>query len=171
MSTGPETITISAAEHVALLAIERAANVLAAGDIVDPEETAKARNALPHLLEDLALTRPVTSPVTALADRLPHRATEGEDEGAVWVDVLPNPARFREQMLGRFQGLPLRAGLDEARAQEEWVAEMAARGALTSEHRAAYRALVDAGVQPFQLRFLANAITCGVAAPATEKES
>lgn len=169
MSTGPETVTISAAEHDALLAIERAANVLAAGDLVDPEEAAKVRDALPHLLEDLALTRPVTSPVTALADRLPRRLAEGgvpsaEDEGVVYGDVLPDLSRFRSA---------LGAGLDEARAQEQWVVEMAARGALTPEHRAAYRALVDAGLQPFQLRFLANAIGCGLATPArpTEKES
>lgn len=151
--TGPSTVTISAAEHDALLAIERAANVLAAGDLVDPEEGAKVRDALPHLLEDLALTRPVTSPVTALADRLPRRLAERGD------------LRPFCSALG--------AGLNEARAQEQWVVEMAARGALTPEHRAAYRALVDAGMQPFQLRFLANAVACGLAAPArpTEKES
>lgn len=164
--TGPKTVTISAAEHDALLAIERAANVLAAGDLVDPEEAAKVRDALPHLLENLALTRPVTSPVTALADRLPRRFAEGgvpnADDDVAWVDVLPDMTRF----LSSFRG-----GIEEARAQEQWVAEMAARGALSPEHRAAYTALVDAGVQPYQLRFLANAITCGVAAPATEKES
>ncbi|MFJ2518674.1 hypothetical protein ACIOWF_06850 [Cellulosimicrobium cellulans] len=154
MSTGPETVTITAAELDALLAIERAATVLAAGDLADPDEAANVRDDLPHLLDNLALTRPVTSPVTALADRLPRRFADG--------GVLPG--------LGQFRG-PLAAGLDEARAQDRWVADMAARGALSPEHRAAYSALVDAGVQPFQLRFLANAITCGVAAPATEKES
>lgn len=165
MTTGPKTVVVLAAELDALLAIERAATVLAAGDLADPHEAEQIRDVLPHLLEDLALTRPVTSPVTALADRRPRRFAEGgvpgeEDAGVVYRDVLPDLSRFRSA---------LGAGLDEARAQEQWVAEMAARGALTPEHRAAYSALADAGVQPFQLRFLANAIACGVSAPATEK--
>ncbi|MCR1983994.1 hypothetical protein NSA53_17320 [Cellulosimicrobium cellulans] len=163
--TGPNTVTISATEHDALLAIERAANVLAAGDLVDPEEAAKVRDALPHLLEDLALTRPVTSPITALAARLPRRFAERgipseEDAAAVYGASLPELSRFRSQVSD---------GIHEARAQEQWVAEMAAQGALTPEHRAAYRALVDAGVQPHQLRFLATAIVCGGADPTTEK--
>lgn len=162
--TGPKTVTISAAEHDALLAIERAANVLAAGDLVDPEETAKVRDALPHLLEDLALTRPVSAPVTALADARASRTARALRDA--------NPALGAVVALGPLERA-VRAGLDEAGAQEQWVVEMAARGALTPEHRAAYRALVDAGMQPFQLRFLANAVACGLATPArpTEKES
>ena len=162
MTTGPKTAVVLAAELDALLAIERAATVLAAGDLADPHEAEQVHDALPHLLEDLALTRPVTSPVTALADARAARTARALR--AANLDV------GRVLAVGPLEGA-VRAGLDEAHAQDRWVAEMAARGALTSEHRAAYSALVDAGMRPHQLRFLANAITCGVAAPSTEKES
>lgn len=51
---------------------------------------------------------------------------------------------------------------------EDWLTRMGALGALSPDHQAAYEALAQAGVQPYQLRFLATAVSCGVIAP-TEK--
>jgi hypothetical protein len=126
-----------AAELDALRDVARAATVIAAGDHVDPHEREQALDALPHLLEHVAL---------AADDDVPAAPT-----------VAPIPlADFRGAAITAV--LAARPGLAEAHAQDEWAAAMAACGGLTPEHRAAFMALVVAGVQPFQMQLIASAL-------------
>ncbi|MFD6030498.1 hypothetical protein ACFWE5_07265 [Cellulosimicrobium funkei] len=171
--TGPATVTISAAEHDALLAIERAANVIAAGDLVDPHEAEQVREALPHLLEDLALTRPVTSRVTALADVWARRRRRAHAEGGVMPAARePRPAFGVTNggvvpfgAVSSHRPAPARRAL----STEDWLSRMGRLGALSPEHQAAYEALAQAGLQPAQLRLLASIWTGSETAQAHEK--
>lgn len=176
MTTTEPTTTVPAAELDALRAIARAANVIAAGEHVDRHEREQALDALPHLCDALAAE---TSDASAAArsaardrrfvERARARRTarrEGWAEGGILPGVTPRtrPATGLTNA-GVVAALAPHRAVAGAVRTEDWLSRMGALGALSPDHQAAYEALAQAGVQPYQLRFLATAVSCGVIAP------
>ncbi|SDF98879.1 hypothetical protein SAMN04487781_3205 [Cellulosimicrobium cellulans] len=147
MTTTEPTTTVSTAELDALRAIARAANVIAAGDHVDRHEREQALDALPHLCDALA--------------------AETSDAAAAAAHSAARDRRFVERARARrVAAFAPRHAVAGAVRTEDWLTRMGALGALSPDHQAAYEALAQAGVQPYQLRFLATAVSCGLIAPA-----
>ncbi len=149
------TTTVPTTELDALRAIARAANVIAAGEHVDRHEREQALDALPHLCDALAAETSAAAAHSAARDR---RIAPSAPifTAAFFVE------RDRARRVAALAPHPAVAG---AVRTEDWLSRMGALGALSPDHQAAYEALAQAGVQPYQLRFLATAVSGGVVAP------
>lgn len=163
MTTTEPTTTVSTAELDALRAIARAANVIAAGELVERHEREQALDALPHLCDALA------AETSAAGTQAAHSAAR-DRRIAPSAPIFTAEFFVERDRARRVVAFAPRHTVAGAVRTEDWLTRMGALGALSPDHQAAYEALAQAGVQPYQLRFLATAVSCGVIAP-TERGS